>query len=153
VVDSYTNILTVKLFARARDEDQFVKDTIDEHTDAFRVQLRLISRFSVALVLLNAALTTTTAAMAVWLWSRGEIAIGTIAMALPLSWQIANISGWVAQNVTAIFENVGVVQDGMRSIAVPRQMPDRSDAAELKVTRGEVRFEQVRFGYGKSKGV
>jgi len=153
VVDSYTNILTVKLFARPRDEDKFVKDTIDEHTDAFRVQLRLITRFSFALVLLNAALLTTTAIMALWLWSRGHIAVGTIAMALPLAWQIANISGWVAQNVTAIFENVGVVQDGMRSIAVPRQMADRRDAGEMRVTRGEVRFEQLRFGYGKARGV
>lgn len=153
VVDSYTNILTVKLFARPRDEDQFVKDTIDEHTDAFRVQLRLISRFGFTLVLLNATLLTTTAVMALWLWSNGHIAVGTIAMALPLSWQIANISGWVAQNVTAIFENVGVVQDGMRSIAVPRQMADRPGAGEMTVTRGEVRFEQLRFGYGKSRGV
>jgi len=76
-----------------------------------------------------------------------------VAMALPLTWQIANIAGWVAQNVTSIFENVGVVQDGMRSIAVPRQMRDRPDAAALRVTQGDVRFAGVRFGYGKTRGV
>ena len=70
-----------------------------------------------------------------------------------VSWQIAAISGWVAQNVTGIFENVGVVQDGMRSIAVPRQMPDRADAAQLRVSQGRVRFEGVKFGYGTSRGV
>jgi ATP-binding cassette subfamily B multidrug efflux pump len=74
-------------------------------------------------------------------------------MTLPLVWQIVNISGWVAQNVTGIFENVGVVQDGMRSIAEPRQMPDNPDAVPLIVKRGAVRFEDVHFGYGTSRGV
>ncbi len=153
VVDSYTNILTVKLFARPRDEDNFVRASVDDHTDAFRRQLRLITLFGISLTVLNAMLLVGTGAMAVWLWTNGRIEVGIIAMALPLTWQISNISGWVAQNVTAIFENVGVVQDGMRSIAVPRQMPDRPDAATLHVTRGEVRFENVRFGYGTTRGV
>jgi len=153
VVDSYTNILTVKLFARPRDEDNFVRSAVDDHTAAFRDQLRLITLFGIVLVLLNAFLLVGTGAMAVWLWSDGRIAVGTIAMALPLAWQISNISGWVAQNVTAIFENVGVVQDGMRSIAVPRQMPDRTGAVPLTMKRAEVRFEDVRFGYGTARGV
>jgi ATP-binding cassette subfamily B multidrug efflux pump len=91
--------------------------------------------------------------MAIWLWSQGEIAVGIVAMAMPLSWQIANIAGWVAQNVTAIFENVGVVQDGMKSIAVPLQMPDPPNAALLKVIRGHVQFENLHFGYGTARGV
>ncbi|MCC7045844.1 MAG: ABC transporter ATP-binding protein [Alphaproteobacteria bacterium] len=153
VVDSYTNILTVKLFARPSDEDQFVRSSVDEHTDAFRGQLRLITRFNLSLVALNASMVVATASVALWLWTGGGIAIGAVAMALPLTWQIANIAGWVAQNVTAIFENVGVVQDGMRSIAVPRQMLDPPDAAPLKVDRGGIRFEGVRFGYGTARGV
>jgi ATP-binding cassette, subfamily B, multidrug efflux pump len=155
VVDSYTNILTVKLFARPQDEDQFVRDSVDEHTHKFRGQLRLITRFGVTLAALNATMVVGTGAMAIWLWTRGDIAVAAVAMALPLTWQIANIAGWVAQNVTQIFENVGVVQDGMRSIAVPRQMLDRPDAVPLRVTRGGggVKFEGVRFGYGKTRGV
>jgi ATP-binding cassette, subfamily B, multidrug efflux pump len=153
VVDSYTNILTVKLFARPRDEDEFVRVALDEHTRSFRRQLRLITLFGLSLVLLNASMVVGTGAMAVWLWTSGRIAVGTLAMALPLTWQIANIAGWVAQNVTAIFENVGVVQDGMRSISVPRQMPDRLDAKPIKVDKGAVRFEGVRFGYGTARGV
>ncbi len=153
VVDSYTNILTVKLFAEPRDEDAFVRTTVDEHTEAFRRQLRLITLFGMSLATLNASMVVGTGAMAVWLWTDGSIAVGAIAMALPLAWQIANIAGWVAQNVTAIFENVGVVQDGMRSIAVPRQMPDRPDARQLRVAEGGVRFEGLRFGYGTERGV
>ncbi len=153
VVDSYTNILTVKLFARPRDEDNFVRAAVDDHTGAFRAQLRLITLFGMTLTVLNAALLVGTGAMGIWLWNDGRIAVGTVAMALPLAWQVVNISGWVAQNVTAIFENVGTVQDGMRSIAVPRQMPDRADAATLQVRHGRIQFENLHFGYGSLRGV
>jgi len=143
----------VKLFARPRDEDAFVRAAVDEHTETFHKQLRLITLLALSLTGLNASLVVGTGATAIWLWSLGRISVGSVAMALPLSWQIANIAGWVAQNVTAIFENVGVVQDGMRSIAVPRQMPDRPGAVTLQVRRAEVRFENLRFGYGTERGV
>ena len=148
VVDSYTNILTVKLFARPRDEDAFVRDAMDELTDAHRNQLRLMTVLALSLAVLNAAMVVGTGGIAIWLWSGGHIAVGVVAMALPLTWHIASIAGWVAQNVTTIFENIGVVQEGMRSIAVPRQMPDRPDAVPLRIERGLVRFANVRFGYG-----
>jgi ATP-binding cassette subfamily B multidrug efflux pump len=153
VVDSYTNILTVKLFARARDEDAFVRDAVDDHTRVFQRQQRMITWFSTCLITLNASMVTSTAAAAVWLWSDGRIAVGVVAMALPLAYAMGQMAGWVAQNVTNIFENVGIVQDGMRSIAVPRQRPDAPDARELRVTRGAIRFDHVRFGYGTERGV
>jgi ATP-binding cassette subfamily B multidrug efflux pump len=153
IVDSYTNILTVKLFARARDEDDFVRATVDEHTATHRRQLRLTSRYIITLNLINAALMVATGSVSLWLWQAGEIGVGTVAMALPLAWQISNMAGWVGDNVTMIFENVGVVQEGMRSIAVPRQMPDAEGAPELQVREGAIRFEHVRFGYGSTRGV
>ena len=153
VVDSYTNILTVKLFARATDEDQFVRDAVDEHHATFHDQQRMITRFSLTLFSMNACMVTGTATMAIWLWSGGHIAVGAVAMALPLGHQIAQMSGWVAQNVTNIFENVGVVQDGMRSIAVPRQLPDAPGAGELQVAKGAIGFQHVTFGYGTTRGV
>jgi ATP-binding cassette subfamily B multidrug efflux pump len=153
VVDSYTNILTVKLFARPRDEDDFVREAVDDHTRTFHRQQRLITVFSMCLIMLNILMVVGTASMAMWLWSDARIAVGTVAMAIPLSWQIANIAGWVAQNVTSIFENVGVVQDGMRSIAVPLQMPDPADAKILEVASGRVQFQNLHFGYGTTRGV
>jgi ATP-binding cassette, subfamily B, multidrug efflux pump len=153
VVDSYTNILTVKLFARPTDEDAFVRESVDDHTGAFRGQLRLITLFGIALTVLNAAMIVGTGAIGVWLWTGGSLSVGGLATALPLTWQIGNMAGWVAQNVTSIFENVGVVQDGMRSIAVARQMPDRADAKALRCTSGRVDFAGVRFGYGTARGV
>jgi ATP-binding cassette subfamily B multidrug efflux pump len=153
VVDSYTNILTVKLFARAQEEDAYVREAVDEHTGTFHASLRLNTLFGLTLSTLNAMMVTGTAALALWLRTRGMVEVGTVAMTLPLCWQIVNISGWVAWQVTNIFENVGVVQEGMMTIAKPIALTDRPDAPELKVPHGEIRFEDVRFGYGRETGV
>src|SRR5262247_780979 len=153
IVDSYTNILTVKLFARAREEDAYVRDAIDHHTKLFYRSLRLNTLFGFCLSSLNALMVTGTGALALILWTRGKVEVGTVAMALPLAWQIVNIAGWVAWQITSIFENVGVIQEGMMTIARPIMLTDQPDAAELKVTRGEIRFEDVSFGYGRETGV
>ena len=153
IVDSYTNILTVKLFARARDEDAYVRDAIDSHTRQFHVSLRLNTLFGLTLATLNALLVTGTGGLALLLWTRGQVSVGTVAMALPLAWQIVNIAGWVAWQVTDIFENIGVVQEGMLTIARPITLADRSDAPALAITRGEIIFDDVRFGYGRETGV
>ena len=151
IVDSYTNILTVKLFARSRDEDAFVRDAVDEHTLAFRRQLRLVTLWSVTLAVMNAIMVTGIGVLAILAWRAGRAPVGTVATALPLAWQISNMAGWVAQNITGIFENVGVVQDGMRSIAVPRQMADRPAAVPLRLVAGGIRFERVGFDYGRER--
>jgi ATP-binding cassette, subfamily B, multidrug efflux pump len=153
LVDTYTNILTVKLFARARQEDAYVRDAVDEHTGMFHASLRLNTLFALSLSSLNALLLTGTAAFALVLWARGAVEVGTVAMALPLAWQIIHTSGWVAYQVTSIFENVGVVQEGMAAIARPIGLVDRADAATLEVPRGAIAFEDVRFGYGRETGL
>jgi ATP-binding cassette subfamily B multidrug efflux pump len=153
VVDSYTNILTVKLFSRARDEDAFVREAIDLHTSSFRDQTRMITGYIVLLAVMNATLIVSTASLAIWQWSVGRITLGSVAMVLPLAWQITNMAGWVARSVTSIFENIGTVQDGMRSIAVERQMPDPPDARELVVTRGDIHFENLHFDYGRVRRI
>jgi ATP-binding cassette, subfamily B, multidrug efflux pump len=153
IVDSYTNILTVKLFARAHEEDAYVRDAIDIHTGLFYRSLRLNTLFGLSLSTLNALMVTGTGTLALVLWTQGKVEVGTVAMALPLAWQIINISGWVAWQITSIFENIGVIQEGMMTIARPIALTDRPDAAELKVTRGEIKFEDVRFGYGRESGV
>ncbi len=153
IVDSYSNILTVKLFARAEDEDAFVREGVDEHTVTFHDQLRMNTRFGVTLSILNACMVVSVGGLALFLWSQGRVGIDAVTMSLPLAWQISSMSGWVAFNITQIFENVGVVQDGMRSIAVARQMPDVPHAAELHVSRGALRFDHVQFGYGTTRGV
>ncbi len=153
IVDSYTNILTVKLFARAREEDAYVQEAVDEHTSLFQAQLRLVTRMVALLAAINAALVVVTATLAIWYASRGIVTVDVVAMMLPLTWQIVSMSGWVAFQVTAIFENVGVVQEGIRTIARPLALTDRAQAQPLRVTRGEIRFEDVQFGYGRQMAV
>ncbi len=152
VVDSYTNILTVKLFARARDEDAYVREVVDEHTSAIAAHMRLITRFMTILATMNVLLLVSTAAIGLTLWEQGHVSAGVVATALPLAWQIANVAGWVSWEVTGIFENVGVVQEGMETIAVPHALVDRPEARELEVPHGEIRFEHLSFTYGRSDG-
>jgi ATP-binding cassette, subfamily B, multidrug efflux pump len=152
VVDSYTNILTVKLFARARDEDAYVREVIDDHSAAIAAHMRLITRFMTTLAVLNAMLLVSTAGIGIALWGQGSIDAGTVATALPLAWSIANVAGFVSWEVTGIFENIGVVQEGMETIAVPHAMTDREAARDLDVPHGEIRFEHVTFTYGRNDG-
>jgi ATP-binding cassette subfamily B multidrug efflux pump len=152
VVDSYTNILTVKLFARAHDEDAYVREVIDDHTGAIAAHMRLITRFMLTLSIMNALLLVATSAIGIVLWSEGIVGAGVVATALPLAWQIANVSGWVSWEVTGIFENIGIVQEGMQTIAVPHALVDRPDARELTVPRGEIRIEHLVFTYGRADG-
>ncbi|MDQ2780803.1 MAG: ABC transporter ATP-binding protein/permease, partial [Pseudomonadota bacterium] len=157
IVDTYTNILTVKLFARAHDEDAYVREVIDDHTGAIRAHMRVITTFMTTLSALNAMLLVGTAAIGITLWGMGRIDAGTVATALPLAWSIANVAGWVSWEVTGIFENIGVVQEGMETIAVPHAMTDRPGARELVVhpapAGGEIRFEHLSFTYGRADGM
>ena len=153
IVDTYTNIVTVKLFARAKHEDAYVRDAVDNHTSRFHESLRLNTLFAFTLTALNAMLITATGAFSIWLWIKGQVEVGTVAMALPLTTQIVSASGWVAWQVTDIFENVGVVQEGMLTIAQPLTLIDNHDAKPMKVERGHVHFENVRFGYGRENGL
>ena len=152
VVDSYTNILTVKLFARARDEDAYVREVIDEHAVAIAAHMRLTTRFMFTLSCMNALLLASTAAIGLTLWAQGQASVGLVATALPMAWQIVNVAGWVSWEVTGIFENIGVVQEGMETIAVPHTLVDQRDARELQVPRGEIRIAQLTFTYGRSDG-
>ena len=152
IVDAYTNILSIKLFARASREDAFVQEGVLGLTGAFQNQMRMVTLNAALLALLNALLLISMVALSILLWMGGRVEAAAVATALPMAWQIANISGWVAFTVASIFENIGVVQEAMRSIAVPPTEPDPPGARPLAVTCGAIRFERVRFGYGREEG-
>jgi ATP-binding cassette, subfamily B, multidrug efflux pump len=153
VVDSYTNILTVKLFSKLVDEDAYVREVLDEHQDAISRHMRMTSRFMFTLQSLNALLLVSTTVIGLSQWAQGLVSASQVATALPLVWQISNMAGWVSFEVAGIFENIGVVQDGMLTISVPHTLVDEKDAKPLKVMRGEIRFEQVSFSYDTSRPV
>ena len=130
IVDSYTNILTVKLFARAREEDAYVREAIEQHTGRFHALAA--AEYAVQLqpdLAQRHAGRPAPAGIAIALWTQGRVEVGTVAMALPLAWQIVSVAGWVAYQITTIFENIGVVQEGMLTIAQPIQLLDRPGAA------------------------
>ncbi len=153
IVDSYTNILTVKLFARPRDEDNYVRDAVDRHTDVFIHAQRLLTMFGTLLNVLNALLIAGAGAIALILWQRGAVEVGTIAMVLPLTLQLTNMSRQIAVQITDLFEEIGIVQEGMITIARPLQLTDPAGAKALDVHEGKIAFEDVRFGYGRETGV
>jgi ATP-binding cassette subfamily B multidrug efflux pump len=153
IVDSYTNILTVKLFARPRDEDNYVRDAVDRHVEVFLAAQRLLTMFGTILNLLNALLIAGAGAIAVLLWQKGYVEVGTIAMVLPLTLQLTNMSRQIAVQITDLFEEVGIVQEGMMTIARPLQLIDPPDAKPLVVKDGAIAFEAVRFGYGRQTSI
>jgi len=148
VVDSYTNILTVKLFSKMADEDAYVREVLDEHQQAMSEHMRMTSLFLFTLYALNALLLLSTTVIGLNLWAQGLISASQVATALPLVGQITNLSGWVSFEIASIFENIGVVQEGMQTISVPHSLVDEKNAKPLNVTRGEIRFDQVNFSYG-----
>ena len=152
IVDSYTNIHTVKLFAKSEDEDQFVRDALMSHTSAFWASLRMVTTWMTSLTMLNALLLSATTGVGLWLWHEGTISVGILVTAIPLVWQIANMSGWVANNLSAIFENIGTVQDGMRSVDRPRIMGDMPSAKPFVFESGRIDFADVSFSYHQQDG-
>ncbi len=153
IVDSYTNIQTVKLFAHLEREDEHAKQALVDHTAAFHRQTRLITFLNLTVSISNSVLLVTVGAIAVWLWTRGAVTLGDIAITTGLALRVVLMSGWVMWTSIGIFDNVGQVQEGMRTIARPRALIDRGDARPLSAPKGAIRFENVRFHYGKAGGV
>lgn len=153
IVDSYTNILTVKLFARAEEERSAVRRALDVWTRAFLDLFRLITTVDGMLSVMNSALLCATAALSVLVWSRGAMTSGEAAAGLALVMRIIAMSGWVMQTVRGLFENIGVIQEAMETIARPHAIVDAPGAKPLQLTHGAIRFEDVSFHYGREEGV
>jgi ATP-binding cassette, subfamily B, multidrug efflux pump len=153
IVDSYTNILTVKLFAKAADEDAFVREALVRHTELSQTQGRMVTGFIMGLAALNAMLIAAISGLALWLWSAGHVPIGTVATAIPFALQLAGMAGWLAWELMEVFENIGVTQESMETIARPIAVTDKPGAGELVVGKGEIVFDHVSFGYGKDTAV
>jgi ATP-binding cassette, subfamily B, multidrug efflux pump len=153
IVDSYTNIQTVKLFAHLEREDEHAREALADHTAAFHRQTRLITFLNLTVSVSNSILLVSVGVLAVWLWARSAVSLGDIAVATGLALRVALMSGWVMWTAIGIFDNIGQVQEGMRTIARPRALVDRVDARPLTAPKGGIRFENVRFHYGKAGGV
>ena len=153
IVDGYTNITTLKLFAHTNFEQQYAREAIEEQTEKAQLAGRVVTSMDVVITSMNGLLIVGTTGLALWLWTQSLISVGAIALATGLVIRIVNMSGWIMWVVNGIFENIGMVQDGLQTIAQPVSVTDRPQAKPLAVTRGEVRFEDVDFHYGKKSGI
>ncbi|MDZ5601967.1 ABC transporter ATP-binding protein [Pseudomonas sp. RP23018S] len=153
IVDGYTNITTLKLFAHTDHEQQYAREAIREQTEKTQLASRVVTSMDVAITSLNGLLVVTTTGLALWLWSHSLISVGAIALATGLVIRIVNMSGWIMWVVNGIFENIGMVQDGLQTIAQPVTVSDQPNAPALQVSRGAVHFKQVDFHYGKASNV
>ena len=153
VVDGYTNIVTLKLFPHATREHEYTRESLQENVDKVRAMTRLTTALDASVTSWNGLMIAGTTGIGMWLWSQGAITVGAVAFASGLAIRISNMSGWIMWVVNGVFENIGTVQDGMSTVAHPLTVVDADGAATLKVSRGEVRFEDIHFHYGKTGGV
>ena len=153
IVDSYTNIQTIKLFAHTAYEQEYARDAMSAFMKTVYRQARLVTWLTFSLQTLNALLLVAIAATAIWAWLEAAATLGAIAVAIALVMRIRSMSNWILWEVAGIFENIGTVQDGVSTIAQPLTVTDRPGARELVVTRGEIRFENVGFNYAEESAV
>jgi ATP-binding cassette subfamily B multidrug efflux pump len=153
IVDGYSNVLTLKLFAHTRREEGYVAEAMAEQTSKLARMTRITTAMDVSIMVLNGFLIVITSGLALWLWNEGRVTVGAIALSTGLVVRINNMSGWIMWVVNGIFEDVGTVQDGITTIAKPRTVQDREGAMPLEVTNGAVQFERIHFHYGKRGGV
>lgn len=150
IVDSYTNIATVKLFSHASREESYVHEGMQGFLGTVYQQMRLVTLLNTALGVLNAGLLFATGFLGIMLWQAGRVEVGALAAALPLAMRFGSMSQWIMWEMSALFENIGTVRDGASSIAMPHMVVDRPDARVLEPGPGRVQFESVRFGYGET---
>ncbi|MGI6851943.1 ABC transporter ATP-binding protein [Mesorhizobium sp. 1B3] len=153
VVDSYTNIQTVKLFSHARREASYAREGMGIFMDTVYRTMRLVTGLYAWLYLLNSMLLASVATLSIWLWLNEAVTIGAVAVVIGLVLRLWGMSQWIMWEMSALFENIGTVQDGISSISLPRLVEDKADARQLQVAEGGIEFDRIRFHYGKGKGV
>ncbi len=153
VVDSYTNINTVKLFSHAGREADYARDSMWGFLVTVYGQMRLVTLFQALIYFNNCLVVFLVAATAIWLWLGAAVTVGAIAAATALALRLNGMSQWIMWEVSGLFENIGVVHDGMSMMTIPHDVNDKAGAKPIAVARGGIEFDHVRFHYGKEKGV
>lgn len=149
IVDSYTNIQTIKLFAHTLREQDYARGAMDGFIQTVYKQMRLVTQLTVSLQTLNSLLLASIAGLAIVAWHQALISLGAIAVAIGLVMRLRAMSDWILWEVAGLFEQIGTVQDGINTIAQPQAVADAPQAQPLTVTSSEIRFEHVRFDYGR----
>ena len=153
IVDSYTNIQTVKLFAHSTREQDYARGAMDEFLTTVHKQMRLITGFTWSVNVNNSLLLAAVGALGIFAWQQSLMTVGAVTVALGLAFRIRMVSHWIMWEVAGLFENIGTVHDGMSLLTKPIAIRDRPDAAALTVSRGEIVFDHARFHYGRATKV
>ena len=153
IVDSYTNIQTVKLFSHTQREADYAQDGMQAFLTTVYQQMRLATGLSVSVQLLNYLLAFAVAGLSIWLWMQSAISIGAIAIAVSLALRLNGMAQWIMWEVSMLFENIGTVVDGMATLSRAEEVSDVANAQKLRPIAGAVSFEQLSFHYGKGSGV
>ena len=153
IVDSYTNIATVKLFSHSNREESYASEAMDQFLDTVYRQMRLFTVLNMLVLWSNALLLFSVGAVGIWLWMGGAMTPGSLAVSLGLVMRFQGMSQWVMWEMSSLFENIGTVKDGINSISLPRVVADKPDAKTLPAVKGDIKFENISFHYGKKSGV
>ncbi|MEM9999400.1 MAG: ABC transporter ATP-binding protein [Pseudomonadota bacterium] len=153
VVDSYTNIQTVKLFAHSNREEDYARESMDQFLQTVHPQMRLVTWMNTCVDTSNSVLLFAVGAMGIWAWQTGSVTVGAVAVAVGLVLRLEGIAHWVMWETAGLFENIGTVEDGMRTISTPQSVLDKPNAKRLAVTKGDIIFDKMTFHYGKGTGV
>ena len=147
IVDSYTNIITLKLFSHSSRESDYVRDGMSDFLNTVHPQMRLVTKLNFVLWSLNMLLVFSTGALGIYLWTIGTITPGAIAIVMSLSIRLTGMSHWIMWEISSLFENIGTVQDGINTLSIPNAVADNEQAKDLQVTAGDIEFKDVSFAY------
>ncbi|MFN3895544.1 MAG: ABC transporter ATP-binding protein [Acinetobacter sp.] len=147
ITDAYTNIQTVKLFAHAGRESQYAKTSMQEFMVTVYKQMRLGAQYEISILLLSVVLYGGVLGTAIWLWMEGQAELGIIAATTAMVLKLNSIAEFMMWQTSALFENVGTIQDGMKTLGRKIAIEDKPGAKELQLNHGEIKFENVSFAY------
>jgi len=150
IVDSYTNISTIKLFSYTQREEQYAKQSMDVFLQPVYKQMRLVTSLNFVIQSLNYLLVFSVAAVSLYLWSLSAISAGAIAVAVSLALRLNGMAQWIMWEISSLFENIGTVADGMKTLSNPIEVADKPNADTLNVSQGAIEFNNVHFNYGKA---
>lgn len=152
VVDSYTNIHSVKMFAHSTQELDYAKEAIEKSRVTFQQEMRLFTIMDVVLVTLNGLLIVAVVGWALWLWMQGQASVGAVAAATALTLRLNAMTGWIMWALTSFFRQLGVVAEGMETIAQPISLVDQKDAKPLSLDKGKIELQSLTHHYGRGAG-
>ncbi|MDG6098558.1 ABC transporter ATP-binding protein [Alteromonas sp. ZYF713] len=147
IVDSYTNISTVKLFSHSQREASYAQESMDKFLHTVYPQMRLVTILEFCVELSNALLIFSVGALSVYLWLQQIVTPGEIALAVSLCLRLNGMSHWVMWEVASLFENLGTVQDGINTLAQPIAVKNIDKAPALNVSGGQIHFKNMSFSY------